>query len=471
VTSLNAPTREQGPHGEPPSRLHPAREALLRLERAVFPEGQHRDRTPGRRRLEGVATALSALLAVLVVALRLPVDRWDSLWAEDGTLFLQQGLDHPLWQTFAQPHAGYLNVFPRLSTAVVTSLPLGAAGVAYTLLAAAAVVWVAWTVWISSAGQLTSPWLRAVLASAVVLLPAGALEAAGNVANSHFFLVFGAYWALVGRPRPLWATLSANGLVLMATLSDPICLGLLPLAVLRLVCLRGWQDRSVALSYAAGMLLQLSAVLTVERGTGSPLDVRTIAFGYGLRVVSPSFLGPSSTHALVTEAGPGVVTAVTAAVAVVLLAGFALARGLRLPLAALALASVAFWMVTVRFSLNGTYPPAISAPLNLVNGARYTIISSLLLLSAWILAAEAALRRSGARLRWLVLVLAAAPVVVFVISDFRPDFSVRPDLTPWSQFVQQATKGCASSPVVEPPPAVIPPGPGWQVSVECADLR
>jgi hypothetical protein len=385
-------------------------------------------------------------------------------------VFLREGLDQPLRQTFGLPYAGYLNGFPRLSTAVVTSLPLALAGVAYTLLAAVAVVWVAWTVWVCSAGQLASPWLRAVLASAVVLIPAGALEATGNVSNSHFFLVFGAYWALVGRPRSLPATLSANGLVLITTLTDPISLGLLPLAVLRLTCLRGWRDRAVALSYAAGMLVQLLVVLSAERPRGSAPALGEIAFAYGARVVSPTFLGLSSTQELVTDAGPQVVGYVAIPIGLALLAGLVFARGLRLPLAAVALASVAFWVVNALFSLNGGYPPTGEGRLILDAASRYTIIPSLLLLSAWILAAEGAVRRAGPRLRGLVLVLAVAPVVVFGVTDFRPDYSVRPELTPWSQGVDQVREGCASSPVVEPPPAPIAPGAAWRVTLECADL-
>jgi hypothetical protein len=470
VSSLNAPTLEKGRPEATPGRPGPVRGILVQLGQAIFPGAPQRNRTPRRRLLERVATTLAAPAAVLVVALRLPVDRWDSLWAEDGSFFLQQGLDQPLWQSFAQPYAGYLNVFPRLSSAVVTTLPLAAAGVAYTLLAAVAVGWVAWTVWSSSAGLLTSPWLRAVLASAVVLIPAGALEATGNVSNSHFFLVFGAYWALVGRPRSLVATMSANGLVLMATLTDPISLGLLPLAVLRLACLRGWRDRSVGLTYAAGMLVQLLVVLSTERPSGSSPALSEIVFAYGFRVVSPSFLGLSPTQGLVTDARTEVVGYVVALVAALLTGGFALARGLRLPLAAVALASAAFWVVNALFSLNGGYPPTGDGRLILDAASRYTIIPSLLLLSAWVLAAEGALRRAAPRVRPLLLVLAAAPVVAFGITDFRPDYPVRPDLTPWSELVQQATEGCTASPTVEPPPAVIPPGGGWRVLLECTDL-
>jgi hypothetical protein len=471
VTSLNAATRHEGAPGAAPNRRGSARLALSWLGRAMFPEAPERDLTPRRRRLGGIATALAALTAVPVVALRLPVAGWDSLWAEDGALFLQQGLDQSPWQSFAVPYAGYLNVFPRLTSAVVTTLPLAAAGVAYTLLAAVAVVWVAWTVWTSSAGQMTSPWLRAVLASAVVLIPAGALEAAGNVSNSHFFLVVGAYWALVGRPRSLLATLSANGLVLMATLTDPICLGLLPLAVLRLACLREWRDRSVAVSYAAGMLVQVLVVLGTERPRGSSPELAEIVFAYGFRVVSPSFLGLGPTQAMVTDTGPAPVGYVVALIAAVLTGGFALARNLRLPILAAAVASGAFWFVNALVSLNGGYPPTGDGRLVLDAASRYTIIPSLLLLSAWILAAEGVLRRAGPRLRALVVLVAATPVVVFGVPDFRPDYSVRPELTPWSDVVEQAGEGCSASPPVEPPPAVIPPGGAWRVVLECADVR
>lgn len=65
-----------------------------------------------------------------------------TLWAEDGTVFVQGAYEHGL-SAFITPYVGYLHLVPRLIAAVSTQLPLAAQAAAMALAAALAVArWV-----------------------------------------------------------------------------------------------------------------------------------------------------------------------------------------------------------------------------------------------------------------------------------------------------------------------------------------
>jgi hypothetical protein len=451
------------PDGPPRGRW---RGLLATLRASLFPDPAE---TP-RGRLASALTALVALCAVPVVALRAPLSGWDSIWAEDGSVFLQQALDRSFWHTVFEPYAGYLLVFPRLAALVAAALPLAWAGTVFTLTAAALVVWVAWTVWSFSAGLIPSPWLRAALAAVVVLVPTGGIEAVDNVANSHFYLVFGAFWVLLGRARSRGALVSGHALVLLATLTDPLTLVFLPVALARFVVLPAWRERSISVVYALGTLVQLAVVASTERdSSGGFPGLRELVFGYDARVLSPSFISQEGTQELVLS-NEGAVKYVAAAVCVVLLVAVLLARTNRLAVLATAIASVAFFTISSAFALGGGYPPTDMYRLLLDAYSRYPLVPSMLLMTAWLLAAQGAAGRLPRIGRLGVCVVAVAPILVAGIIDFRPPVSPREGHTDWSDQVERARDSCAVDPTTADAEIVIAPSLPWVVDLDCSDV-
>jgi hypothetical protein len=432
----------------PPASL---RSGLAALYPPVLPPS-------GRSRLLGPPVFL---LGTAVALLRLPLHDLDTLWAEDGALFLRQALEHGTAETVSRPYAGYLHAYPRAVTELVTRLPLGWAGLVFSIAGAAVMGLGAWSVWTLGAGLLPSPWLRGCLAGAVVLLPAGALEAADNVANSHFPLMFAAFWALLARRPGAGRQVVPTLIVVLAALSDPLSGILLPLAIGRLLVVSGLRDRVVPAAYVLALTLQLGVALGTERNTGSPAPAPAILYAYLLRVVTTNVIGLRGAARLVASGGPRLVVALAAVVLLVVVAGMVL-PGRRLAVAAAALASMAFYVAACLFALGG-YPPP---PEDLIDGSRYTIVPGLLLLSALALAVQSTGERLPRRFRPAVAGAAVVPLLIFLALDFRTD--IRGDTPSWSRQVEQAARSCHDG---QDAVLTIAPEGGWQVPVSCAVLR
>jgi hypothetical protein len=330
---------------------------LAYVARELYPAAPE----PGRR-ARWVGPAVFAVAAA-VSLLRVRPGQWNTLWAEDGRQFLQQALADPPLAAIVHPYAGYLHLYPRLAAEGATWVPLPLAGGVFSVAAAAVVGLAAWTVWTLAAAHLPSPWSRGGLTAAVVLLPMGGLEAINNVANSHFYLIIASFWALLacrpGRLRQLVPSLT----VALAALSDPVAGALLPLALGRLVVVRSWRDRTVALVYLAlGLQLAVVASAAAERQSGGVPAAGDIVFGYAIRVVCTSVLGVGGTHWLAGLGGHWAVWALAGAVVLVLATACLVARRRLLLIAASGIASVAFFTVACLLPSGATSRPPARRP-------------------------------------------------------------------------------------------------------------
>jgi hypothetical protein len=424
----------------------------------------------GRARWSGPAVFVAAALLSL---LRVRPSQWDTLWAEDGHQFLQQALaDSPL-AAVVHPYAGYLHLYPRLAAEAATGVPLPLAGGVFSVAAAAVVGLAAWTVWTLAAAHLASPWFRGALTAAVVLLPAGGLEAINNVANSHFYLIVASFWALLacrpGRLRQIVPSLT----VALAALSDPVAGALLPLALGRLVAVRSWRDRTVALVYLAALALQLTVVASAaaDRESGEVPASGDIAFGYAIRVLCSSVLGVGGTHRLADNGGHWAVLALAGLVVLVLTTACLVARRRLFLIAACGIASVAFFTVACLFALGGDFPPTGAAATNLFAGSRYSIVPVVLLLTALALAAQGLAERLPSGWARTVTAAALVPLAFFVAYDYRSDAGPRLGMSSWSDQITQATMGCRGQADNVVRVLVVAPTPEWNVHIPCRLLR
>lgn len=188
----------------------------------------------------------------------------NSLWAEDGSVFLQQALADGAAAT-TDTYAGYLHLLPRAIALVGSAVPLAWSAAALTVLAAATLSVIALLAAYAVSGHVQSPFLRLVLCLFVVLNPAGP-ETVGSIANLHWSLVFLAVCVLLWDPRTVGGSAVSCGVLLLAALSNPMGLLLLPLALLRVAVLgRRALPQLVVLSTGVG--LQGIAMATAgERG-------------------------------------------------------------------------------------------------------------------------------------------------------------------------------------------------------------
>jgi hypothetical protein len=374
----------------PPPLLGRAGRALTLL----FPADSPRSRSvPVWAVVPGYAAAIAggALVLLLRQSGRPP---WDTLWAEDGTLFLPTALRDP-WGGLAHQYAGYIQLVPRLIADVVGALPLRAAAAGFAVTGALSASFCAAITFRACAGHVRTPALRAVLGASVVLLPTALIEIANSGIDVPWYLLFAVFWALLWRPRSA-AGKALAALIGLAAMSSQILTALYaPLAAARVIALPRAREQAVTFGLLAGGALQAPVIL-MSHGPHLSHARRALMF-YFERVVLSAVAGRRLTVALVLGVGlPGAV--VIAACVVILVGGWGVIRGgprVR-----------AFIPAAMAFSLVLTLFPAMVRPrVTLVDhgvaalwvpGDRYTAAPILLIYSVAMVAADASLRRNAA---------------------------------------------------------------------------
>lgn len=426
----------------------------------------------GPDRPETVGTRVFGLLlllgAPLVVLGRLSgATALTSLWAEDGTLFLADALRMPARESALRAYAGYLHLPGRLIAELATQVPIGSAAAAMTGLAAVVAGLVGWWVFRVSRHHVASPVVRALLGTAVVVLPTGGGEVLANVSNLHWFLLYGAVWTVVSPAHTAADAAVGAAVVFAAATSDPMAGLLAPLALARLVVWPRWcREHLVTLAFAAGGALQALVVVGAPRTPPSSADdALAVLEVAGARVVASGTVGETTTKALLEHLGWWPVALIT----VVVVAGMA-AMAPRRPPAAGALAGVllvagaAFFAVPMAMRWHDSMVPGLGPPAGLGLGGRYFVVPQLCLLAAllcllepWVVA-----RRGG--WRTAAATLALVPALGWAV-DFRAPHG-RNDGHPWGLAVEQAAPACDGAGEVAVP---ISP-PGWTVNVPCSVL-
>lgn len=195
--------------------------------------------------------------------------RGDHLHSEDGQVFLTEFLAHGL-ASLTDTYAGYLHVLPRSLTALCASTvgpDAYAVCVAVTSnLTRVAVMVVAFPVLATYARSWR--WGLFAAAAAVIFLPVGQQEVLSNFTNLRWFLLAGAFFALMGIFGSRWLLTFASVIALAAALSDPMPLLLAPLAVWRLWKAPGWTRLPSAALVVGGVvhLVNLDTSARGERG-------------------------------------------------------------------------------------------------------------------------------------------------------------------------------------------------------------
>lgn len=460
----------------------------------VDPTGSEWDGPPfrrGRPSLPALAAALGWIaLCVGIQLVRQPgPPATDTLWAEDGHLFLTAALnfDHPL-QLVLAPAGRYLHAAPRMIAWVIAGRPLSEAAWLFAMISAFVVAGLSLFVFVASKPHLPAMGPRAFLAAMMVLLAPANVESLNNAANLHYFLGFAAFWALLSQPQSWAASAVAALVVAVAALSDPVTVVMVPLALLPLI--GRWGARRVVVGVVFLVALAIHGVVWLDAdrpgryddpeipvSIQEELEKRTFAPQsyarsrlsdlpslYGLRVVGSLWGGNDLLAATWRSFGATVSYAGLIAVAVPMLIG-AFRRHLeaRWRLGLFLTYSIMFFVFPV--AIRGTehlepHPDGLS-----LAGSRYVLIPALLLLAAMFVCAEAlpGSPRSG----WArsLRVGAAVAILMVALSDLR-DPNLRSLGPTWSGSLSAAIEGCHSRPgYVEVP---ITPPEGFNVLVGCS---
>ncbi len=436
------------------------------VEAALFPEcGRQALRTRGV-----IAAVVFVAAAAGIELLRLP-GSLDTLWAEDGRIFLQQARDMGRLHAFTQPYAGYLHWIPRSVAAVVASFPLRWAAALFAIVPAIAVGGLALFVFRSSRAHVASPWWRLVLSGTLVFLPVAGVEMLDNGVNLQWYAMCALFWALLWRPRGVWSRVVQTLLCLVATASDPLTLLFAPFVVARLWAVREWRDQWPVAGWTAGLILQGAVAVstavphsTVHAGIGTIFRLLT------LRVATPFFLGSAGTQWVFAHGGwLAVALCATVFVTAVGLVGILRLRAV-LPsrsawmvMFAVAIAAL-FFVVPVETRWTPLYLPVGRSVQFLGLGSRYVAVPLVALWSAAVVTVTSIPQR-----RARLTVAAAALVLLGGMwsFDFLASGTTR-NLGPrWSAEIAAARSRCAATPAANVTLLTPPPNGVWTVAVPC----
>ncbi|HET6193454.1 MAG TPA: hypothetical protein VFE59_41355 [Trebonia sp.] len=149
--------------GLPDGRFRAALGALFPVAPSVPP------RLPRERLVRACIEILAGLAVAVAMLFRVAhIPAWDLVYAEDNGVFLVGALAHP-WHLLT-PFGGYLELVPRILGQIVSLLPLWDAPRIYAASGVLIAAVCAPFTYHASAGYIRSPWLRAMLGAAWVLI-------------------------------------------------------------------------------------------------------------------------------------------------------------------------------------------------------------------------------------------------------------------------------------------------------------
>jgi hypothetical protein len=397
----------------------------------------------------------------------------DTIWAEDGAIFLTDALRTGIG--LLEPYAGYANVVGRLAGSLVALLPLDWAAEGFAFLSAFTMSLVAVYVFFASQGFLRSTLARGILAAAIPLLPAAGFDSLNNAATLHFALLFASFWAALPGERTLARTSVDVAVIVAATLSNPLALAFAPLAIW------GWtKDRSVSsqvvlVAFLVSGLVQAWVVVqalfldgqslashpVTTEGDGTLSSILKFPEIYGFFIVAPFLVG----YRLIGERWVLSADAVALAGVVLLLIwlGYVVTRR-RAHVRQRALISLAYSIVLLGAMVIargwGGFDPQGESPS--LDGNRYMVAPMLFLLTSTLVV----LFPSGTASRGLVV--ARWTFVVLMVGLVSTHFSTpnpRSHGPRWSSGLTAAREACRAALTHK---ARVPITPrGWFVTAPC----
>ncbi len=205
------------------------------------------------------------IIAVAIVVHRRPdVVTNPQFWAEDGTAWYSMAYHTAPFQTLFVPHAGYFYIVPRLAAEFARLFPVEFGPLIFNLVAIAIKLLPMAIVLSSRVDRSLKP--IALIASFLYLGIPNSFEYYSNISNAQWHLAIVSCLILLVKPSPFigWKIFDLV-VLLLASLSGPFCLVLLPVAIATYVMTRHrWYLASIA-TLSFGVALQGWIMLNSHR--------------------------------------------------------------------------------------------------------------------------------------------------------------------------------------------------------------
>lgn len=453
--------------GTPSARRARLDQARAKIDETLFPHPAPRTREDPGWKTTGLFGGLIALGVVLAMLRLGRLASLNTVWAEDGPVYLQEAFNASFLDAILTPYAGYLVLVPRLIAEAATLAPLEHAAAAVSLVSALFAVLSGVAVWFGSSGHVRNPYLRGGLVLATVLAASAGQETLLSAAYVPWYMLVGSFWLLFWRPQTAWGA-ALGGLFLLATgLSTPGVWFFMPVALLRAATARNEKDAILVGSFVLGAVIQLSVMLGQEQGES--LWTSHIWTAYLQRVVDGGLLGQRLGGNLWEELGWNFLGPFVVVVAWGLAWGiWRAAPGPRWFAVIAVVASLAIFVISVyqrEVGLNVFWSEGDSGG----TSSRYVFVPALLLISAAVVLVDGALRSRGrAGFSWPVAATLAV-ILVAVASSYDMRGGGFREAPYWEDALRQAAEECQETGAEV---AGIPTSPEpFGVQVSCEEIE
>lgn len=387
---------------------------------------------------------------------------------EDGLIFLTDFLRDG-WGSLLHTYTGYLHVGPRLVTGVCAGgLPAemfaGCIGIS-TAIFRGILAFVALAVFLPYA----TSWKWALAAASVILFHGvGQHEVLGNITNMRWFTDLAALLVLLGNFRKPGSAAAIALLAIVAALSDPLALLLVPLAIWKLVRLSGWGRLVPAVYSGAGLVHYLLMNSEARVADWAFLLHRPADFFAQALVRGPieALIGQNGAQVAINQVGPYVVLlGLLLPVAVVAASWRKAASPILTLTATMALVGMAILCATLLFAPLEII--ALSNEGSLGQASRYALLPATLIAQALLLLVPTAINvgKAGRIAGMGVVGLMATAAVADAPGDRWNVHGPR-----WTETVQQAGQDCKASRSASITVPVTPQGVPmkWTATLSCS---
>lgn len=446
-----------------------ARAARQFLDRNLFPESKPTLAELGRWQKIGLLAGLIALGVVIQIGRIGFHGSLDSLWAEDGSIFVQGALTKSFAHTLFAEYSGYLVVLLRLIGEVASAFPLRDAPAVISILSAILVTLSGVAIWYATSGHLANPYLRGTLVLMIVLTPVGGLETIDSAANVSWYMLFAVFWLLLWRPRSDRGAVLAAVFITFTALTNPGVWFFLPVAALRAFAARGRRDLIIVGTYFGAGIVQLFALALSSYEAIEPEWTSDIWAVLLQRVIDGAAFGLRlGGEAWIAFGWPFLIVLTTAMIA-----------GLVTGLARSGWTARCFALIAVPIALGmflfSVYQRAVGTPMLWhageygVQAGRYTIVPAMLLVSVAFMFVdrEARPRRLWSRGDWVLAGTVALMVVSIAVSLPARDLQSR-GTPPWSASLDAAAAKCRAGAKEEVRLAISPPS--FEMELPCSTI-
>lgn len=217
--------------------------------------------------------ALNFVVLILVWLVAFPTV-FRKLYAEDGALYMAQTFQYKFFGEFLQPAGGYSTLVMRIGARFMRLAPLDYAPLMAATFSALCLAFLAAAVFDYSGSMVKKTGFRILLSFTLMILPLASYAAVGNICNLYFFVMAAGAILIYAEPIEKERSLIKATILMVAALSVPVCVLLLPLLIDRIrrdyMSTRRVIIRNTDWIWIVSMLLQFLFIVLVSLGQRTP---------------------------------------------------------------------------------------------------------------------------------------------------------------------------------------------------------